>query len=145
MISSTWRYSPRARQNSMGIWNLGGITADYFYSVPHIPAPGETLDGANRQVFLGGKGAKGAIWFGAEGQVHIPPIPVPVVDTTSAGDTFTGYVLAGMDQGKPIRKALEMASKAAAIIVTRRGAADVIPDLSDLGILVFNKRCVTAP
>ena len=41
----------------MTIWNLGGINADYIYEVPHIPAPGETLDGANRQVFLGGKGA----------------------------------------------------------------------------------------
>ena len=41
----------------MAIWNLGSINADYVYSVPHIPAPGETLAATDRQVFLGGKGA----------------------------------------------------------------------------------------
>jgi len=41
----------------MAIWNLGSINADYVYTVPHIPAPGETLAATNRKVFLGGKGA----------------------------------------------------------------------------------------
>ena len=283
----------------MTIWNLGGINADYVYSVPHIPTPGETLDGSNRRVFLGGKGANmsvaaaragthvchigavgsdgrwavdrlmeygvdpraieeietdtahamifvaedgengivvypganreipeqtlkqaltqaetgdwfvtqnevnlqtagvklaydmglnvayaaapfdakstepllpflhflilneieakqlkaatgkgpnelnvkdvivtkggdGAIWFGPKGQVHIPPVPVTPVDTTGAGDTFTGYVLAGLDRGQPMEQALATAAKAAAIMVTRHGTADVIPDLKDV-------------
>ena len=283
----------------MTIWNLGGINADYVYSVPHIPAPGETLDASNRRVFLGGKGANmsvaaaragthvrhigavgsdgrwaverlmeygvdprtiaevetetahavifvaddgengivvypganrvipentvkealtqaetgdwfvtqnevnlqlegaklahemglnvayvaapfdakatqlvlpylnflilnqieaeqlkqatgqgpqdldvenvvvtlgsdGAMWFGPDGPVKIAPVPVTPVDTTGAGDTFAGYVLAGLDQGQPMRQALDTAAKAAAIMVTRRGTADVIPDLSDV-------------
>ena len=41
----------------MSIWNLGSINADFVFSVPHIPAPGETLSSTDRKVFLGGKGA----------------------------------------------------------------------------------------
>ena len=59
-------------------------------------------------------------------------IPVEAVDTTGAGDTFTGYVLAGLDRGMPLGQAMKMASKAGAIMVTRRGTADVIPDLADV-------------
>jgi len=283
----------------MTIWNLGGINADYVYGVPHIPAPGETLDASSRQVFLGGKGAnmsvaaaragahvrhigavgpdgrwavdrlmeygvdpraivqvdtqtahamifvahdgengivvypganrqvpanhlkqsltqaetgdwfvtqnevnlqlegvmlaremglnvayaaapfdadvtasllpyldflilneveaeqltaatgqgpadlpvkdvivtlgsKGATWFGPDRELHIPSHAVTPVDTTGAGDTFTGYVLAGLDRGQPVEQALKTAAKAAAIMVTRHGTADVIPDLADV-------------
>jgi len=41
----------------MTIYNLGSINADYFYDVPHIPRPGETLAAASFSVGLGGKGA----------------------------------------------------------------------------------------
>lgn len=283
----------------MAIWNLGGINADYVYRVPHIPAPGETLDGHSRQVFLGGKGAnmsvaaaragahvqhigavghdgrwamdrlmeygvdtrnivqiegdtahaiimvaddgengimvypganrtileshlqqaltqaktedwfvtqnevnlqvegaklahemglkvayaaapfdadvtsqmlpyldflilneveadqlasatgrgpadlpvkdvivtlgaKGATWFGSSGQTHVAAFDVTPVDTTGAGDTFTGYVLAGLDRGHPMEQAMKTAAKAAALMVTRHGTADVIPELSEV-------------
>lgn len=77
-------------------------------------------------------GADGATWFGAGDPVDVPAHAVTPVDTTGAGDTFTGYVLAGLDRGQPILQAMQTASKAAAIMVTRRGTADVIPDLSDV-------------
>ena len=80
-------------------------------------------------VTLGGAGAK---WFGAKGEVYIPAIPVTPVDTTGAGDTFTGYVLAGLDRGLPMEQALALASKAGALMVTRHGTADVIPDLAEV-------------
>ncbi|MDF7640513.1 ribokinase [Bifidobacterium sp. ESL0784] len=52
---------------------------------------------------------------------------VPVVDTTAAGDTFTGYVLANMVAGEDIATSLDRASRAAAIAVSRKGAAPSIP------------------
>lgn len=61
-----------------------------------------------------------------------PAIPVDPVDTTGAGDTFTGYVLAGLDRGMPMPQAIAQANLAAAIMVTRHGTADVIPDLRDV-------------
>ena len=52
---------------------------------------------------------------------------VPVVDTTAAGDTFTGYFLAGVTEGLPVERILELASKASSLAVSRKGASDSIP------------------
>ncbi len=59
--------------------------------------------------------------------IVVPAEEVEPVDTTAAGDTFIGYFLAGIIQGINTQKALERACKAAAICVTRHGAADAIP------------------
>lgn len=79
-------------------------------------------------------GAEGARYFDTnKGETRdFPAIPVTSVDTTGAGDTFTGYVLAGLDRGMPMAQAIAQAMRAAAIMVTRHGTADVIPDLKDV-------------
>jgi len=79
-------------------------------------------------------GAKGARYFDTNsGETRdFPAVPVTPVDTTGAGDTFTGYVLAGLDRGLPMAQAIAQAMRAAAIMVTRHGTADVIPDLKDV-------------
>ncbi len=77
-------------------------------------------------------GANGADWFGDSGHQHFDAIKVDPVDTTGAGDTFTGYVLAGLDRGMPMPQAIAQAIRAGALMVTRHGTADVIPDLSEV-------------
>lgn len=77
-------------------------------------------------------GADGADWYHAGRVTHVPAISVDPVDSTGAGDTFAGYVLAGLDRGFSMQQALQQAARAAAIMVTRYGTADVIPDLKDL-------------
>ena len=79
-------------------------------------------------------GADGCRWFDNQmGRVHEhAAIPADVVDTTGAGDTFTGYILAGLDRGMPMEQAIRLASQAASIMVSRQGTADVIPDLKDI-------------
>lgn len=52
---------------------------------------------------------------------------VPVVDTTAAGDTFTGYFIAGLAEGQPYERIMKRAALAAAIAVSRPGAADSVP------------------
>ena len=59
-------------------------------------------------------------------------ITVKAVDTTAAGDTFTGYFIAGIMEGMPLKECMIRASKAAAISVTRPGAADSIPWAKEL-------------
>ena len=49
------------------------------------------------------------------------------VDTTGAGDTFTGYFLAGLSKGMPISACMDIASRASGISVTIAGAANSIP------------------
>ena len=89
----------------------------------------EALGVENVIVTLGGDGAD---WIGPEGRQHFDAVKVTPVDTTGAGDTFTGYVLAGLDRGQPMGQAIGTAMRAAALMVTRHGTADVIPDLSEV-------------
>jgi ribokinase len=54
-------------------------------------------------------------------------VKTPVADTTSAGDTFTGYFLAARNKNMPVSRALQIACKAASIAVSRKGAMESIP------------------
>ncbi|MCK9171653.1 MAG: ribokinase [Treponema sp.] len=57
---------------------------------------------------------------------------VPVVDTTAAGDTFTGYYIAGLSKGFSIEDSLQSASVASSLSVTKKGAAPSIPYISEV-------------
>ena len=57
---------------------------------------------------------------------------VPVVDTTAAGDPFTGFLIGGLVQGLDAGEALDLAAKAAAIAVSRPGAAPSIPSREEV-------------
>lgn len=59
--------------------------------------------------------------------VHVPAQAAKVVDTTSAGDTFIGYLFAGLLEGMTLADAMHLATRASAITVSRPGAADSIP------------------
>ena len=56
---------------------------------------------------------------------------VPVVDTTAAGDTFTGFFIACTAEGMNPADALALASAASALTVTRSGASSSIPTRSE--------------
>jgi len=75
---------------------------------------------------------KGAAYLDADGIVRHPAIAVQAVDTTAAGDTFIGYFLAEMMRTGAPDKALPLGCYAAAVCVTRQGASDSIPVLSEV-------------
>ena len=77
-------------------------------------------------------GEKGAMYADAHGQLYQPAIPAHVVDTTAAGDTFTGFFFAAVADGVSPAEALMRASKASSISVTRPGAAASIPALNEV-------------
>lgn len=78
-------------------------------------------------------GKAGAAFLGDDGvMVPVPPCPAEVVDTTSAGDTFIGYLFAGLLEGMELKAAMELAGRASAITVSRAGAADSIPFRKEL-------------
>ena len=85
------------------------------------------------------KGGDGAFYKGLDGEFEIAAHKVGAVDTTGAGDTYLGYVLAGLDQGMDVKAAMEMASTAAAIQVTRLGASAAIPKKSEVLSTVFDQ------
>ncbi|MBU5256786.1 ribokinase [Tissierella praeacuta] len=57
---------------------------------------------------------------------------VPVIDTTAAGDTFTGYFIGSLAKGYDIREALRLSSIASAIAVSRKGAESSIPYMEEV-------------
>ena len=72
-------------------------------------------------------GSKGAMYFDTDA-VHCEKAPaVKAVDTTAAGDTFIGFFLVALMQEAGPAEALAYGCRAAAICVTRTGAADSIP------------------
>lgn len=72
-------------------------------------------------------GGYGVYWYDGKHKVFQKSFPVKAVDTTAAGDTFTGYFISEMISGKAVLQCLYTASKAAAIAVSRQGAAQSIP------------------
>lgn len=74
-------------------------------------------------------GKEGVICFDGEKSYYQESYNVRSVDTTGAGDTFTGYYLASIAENESIPKALKIASAAAAISVTKKGAAISIPNM----------------
>lgn len=72
-------------------------------------------------------GAEGALYWDGNQIWRQPCYPVKAVDTTGAGDTFTGFFIGGLSQGMAGPKALDWAARAAALAVTRPGAGTSIP------------------
>jgi len=72
-------------------------------------------------------GKDGAVYADANQKHYQPIFAVKAVDTTAAGDTFTGYFLAGLCEGMPIPDVLKMSAKASSIAVSREGAVPSIP------------------
>ena len=77
-------------------------------------------------------GSKGSVYQGNGRTIEQKAFRVKAVDTTAAGDTFTGYLLAGMARGEDMAKCLEEGAKASAIAVTRPGATTSIPVLAEV-------------
>ena len=90
--------------------------------------PLETVD----YFFLNQVGEKGSL-YADQAQKHFQPaFRVKAVDTTAAGDTFTGFLMGGLLAGRTVPEAMELAAKASAIAVTRPGASPSIPTLEEV-------------
>lgn len=72
-------------------------------------------------------GERGVAYCGDEGEFFHAAYVVEAVDTTGAGDTFTGYFLAAVMEGQSVEDALRLASLASSLAVSRPGAAPSIP------------------
>jgi len=77
-------------------------------------------------------GAKGALVAGAEGERWIRGFKVKAVDTTAAGDVFSGALAVRLAEGRPLAEAVRFAHAAAAVSVTRAGAQPSIPSRREI-------------
>ncbi|MBR0510264.1 MAG: ribokinase [Clostridia bacterium] len=81
-------------------------------------------------ITLGGDGS--LLCRPGEKPYYQPVIKTDAVDTTGAGDTFTGFFFAGLVEGLRPEDCMARAAKAAAICVSRLGAAPAIPTLNEV-------------
>lgn len=72
-------------------------------------------------------GEKGIRYHDGAGIVHIPVMPVTAVDTTGAGDTFSGAFAAALAEGKSLKEAIEYGNAAAGLSVRKKGAQAGMP------------------
>ncbi|NEU30349.1 ribokinase [bacterium LRH843] len=72
-------------------------------------------------------GTEGVVYSDGEKTVRIPAIKVTPVDTTGAGDTFSGAFAVAIAEGKTISDALTFANTAAGISITKSGAQSGMP------------------
>jgi ribokinase len=77
-------------------------------------------------------GPEGVLLVDADGAERIPGHEVAVVDTTGAGDAFSGAIAAGLASGATTREAARRANVAAALSVTASGAREGMPDRATL-------------
>lgn len=77
-------------------------------------------------------GEGGAVVADAEGVRQIPGYLVQALDTTAAGDCFTGALTVALGEGEAIGVAVAFANAAAALSVTRLGAQTSIPTRADV-------------
>lgn len=80
-------------------------------------------------------GKKGSVYLGRDKSEMISQEAIdvlPVIDTTGAGDTFTGFFLAGYMDGEDTQAVMRRASTASGIAVGREGAAISIPALDEV-------------
>jgi ribokinase len=77
-------------------------------------------------------GKKGCVVKSKTLHHHIPAFEVDTIDSTAAGDTFCGALVAQLSQDVDIVEAIRFATAAAAICVTRIGAQPSIPKEKDI-------------
>lgn len=85
-------------------------------------------------------GKEGALYFDGEKTFFQPIFPVKVMDTTAAGDTFTGYFLEAVSRGLLGDVCLKRAAAASAIAVSRKGASPSIPDGAEVDAFLAEQK-----
>ena len=81
-------------------------------------------------------GAQGSVACTAQDDIRTAAYPVEAIDTTAAGDSFSGALGAALGGGDTLPDALRFASAAAALACTRRGAQPSLPTRAEVDRLL---------
>ncbi|MFI1380364.1 5-dehydro-2-deoxygluconokinase [Embleya sp. NPDC020886] len=82
------------------------------------------------------QGPAGVLARTAGEEIRLAPIPVEVVNGLGAGDAFGGALAAGLAGGLPLRRTLEIANAAGALVAGRHACADAMPTLAEIDDLI---------
>ena len=90
-------------------------------------------------------GKDGCIYDDGAQRIAHGIFPVTAVDTTAAGDTFTGFFIGAVSAGASAADAIRTASAASAIAVSRPGAAPSVPTADEVTEFLKSNTPCTAP
>jgi ribokinase len=104
----------------------------------------KTTAGHAAQVFFGKGvknvvitlGKKGAYFNDGKSEEIIEPIDVKVIDTTGAGDAFTGGLVTALAEDLPLASAVRFATATATLSVTKLGTAPAMPYRMEIDELI---------
>ena len=77
-------------------------------------------------------GSKGSLYINKEKSMFKKAYKVEAMDTTAAGDSYTGALAVALSQDKNIEDAMDFASKVGALSVLKEGAQSSLPTLEDV-------------
>lgn len=77
-------------------------------------------------------GSKGSLYINKEKSIFKKAYKVEAVDTTAAGDSYTGALAVALSKDKNIEEAMDFASKVGALSVLKEGAQSSLPTLEDV-------------
>lgn len=142
-----WPYVDIVTPNESEATALTGIEVDGVESAER--AARWFLDRGVRQalITLGGAGAVSVSRArnGSEVASHFPAFPVVAVDTTAAGDAFTGALGAALAAGLDNDLAVRRGMAAGALATTRPGASPSLPDRAAVSALIDVHAPLPAP
>lgn len=86
----------------------------------------------NNKTLIVTLGGGGAVAYTPDQQFRVSALDIVPVDTVGAGDTFCGYLAAGLSQGRSLNQALKTAAIAGSLACLKRGAQPAIPNARDV-------------
>ena len=114
---------------------LGALTGHPLTDIDSMKVAAQTLIHQGVKVVIVTLGEKGVLVVSADKSSYIPAYPVKAVDTTAAGDAFTGALVLALSQGEILQDAVHFANKVASIVVQRPGTQVSLPTLEEVNSL----------
>lgn len=133
--------NPSPFNSAIGECGLDKVTYFFVNEIEAWMMTGEDLPERQMEAFMDkypkGRliltlGDKGSFYTDGSRKIFQDIFKVKAVDTTAAGDTFTGYFLSAVSRGMEASKALLIAAKASSICVSRKGAAVSVPEWNEV-------------
>ncbi len=137
-----------AKQCSRDLFSLADVIVlnetelAFFVDADDLDAVGPAarrLRHRDDQIIVVTLGAAGAIAVVGEREIRTPGRPVPLVDSTGAGDCYVGALAAQLAAGDGLESALHYANVAASLSVQRLGAGSSMPSREEVGAVLSSE------
>ena len=132
--ADAYRYIDIIKPNETEASVITGIKVD---DVASAESAGRWLVKRGVKTAIVTMGERGAVLVDGKTSRHFPAPPVKAVDSTGAGDIFSGVFMSAVAAGKAMAEAIEFASAAAALSTTRMGVFESIPSPVEVGSFIL--------